>query len=98
MVGRVLRSVKHEGLDDTAKAQPTETVQAKGIDYMEMFYTRHWLHTTFGYLSPNGCEGKANAFPPQLGGTQWGKRWSARISCKNGLLWKLAFRRIQGNT
>jgi transposase InsO family protein len=38
VVERVFRSVKHEGLDDTAKPQPAATVKATVIDYMEMFY------------------------------------------------------------
>jgi len=56
VVERVFRSVKHEGLDETAKRQSTATVTATVIDYMEMFYNSHRFHATLGYLSPNAFE------------------------------------------
>ena len=68
VVERVFRSVKHEGLDETAKAQPAATVKATVIDYMEMFYNSHRFHATLGYLSPNVFEAQAQALTPQLGG------------------------------
>jgi transposase InsO family protein len=68
VVERVFRSVKHEGLDETAKAQPAATVKATVIDYMEMFYNSHRFHATLGYLSPNVFEAQAQGLTPQLGG------------------------------
>jgi transposase InsO family protein len=61
VVERVFRSLKHEGLDDTAKEQPATTVKAIVIDYIEMFYNSHRLHSTLGYLSPNAFEAQAPA-------------------------------------
>jgi len=72
VVERVFRSVKHEGLDDTAKEQPAETVKVTVIDYMEMFYNSHRLHSTLGYLSPNAFEAQSQGLIPQPAGTQGG--------------------------
>lgn len=72
VVERVFRSVKHEGLDDTAKEQPAETVKATVIDYMEMFYNSHRLHSTLGYLSPNAFEAQSQGLIPQPVATQGG--------------------------
>jgi transposase InsO family protein len=72
VVERVFRSVKHEGLDDTASKQSAETVQAIVIDYMEMFYNSHRLHSTLGYRSPNDFEIQAQGLTPLLGGTPGG--------------------------
>lgn len=72
VVERVFRSVKHEGLDDTATAQPAATVKTTVIDYMEMFYHSHRLHSTLGYLSPNAFEGQVQDGTPQLGEPQGG--------------------------
>lgn len=72
VVERVFRSVKHEGLDDTAKEQPAETVKATVIDYMEMFYNSHRLHSTLGYRSPNAFEAQSQGLIPQPAATQGG--------------------------
>lgn len=72
VVERVFRSVKHEGLGDTAKEQPSETVKSTVIDYMEMFYNSHRLHSTLGYLSPNAVEAQAQGLTPQPVGTRGG--------------------------
>lgn len=72
VVERVFRSVKHEGLDDTVKEQPAETVKATVIDYMEMFYNSHRLHSTLGYLSPNAFEAQSQGLIPQVAATQEG--------------------------
>ncbi|MEO6202426.1 MAG: integrase core domain-containing protein [Nitrospirales bacterium] len=97
VVERVFRSVKHEGLDDTASKQPSETVKATVIDYMEMFYNSHRLHSTLGYLSPNAFEAQAQGLTPQPGETQGGtKAWPMRRSFNRGQLWKPVFRRMQG--
>jgi putative transposase len=64
VVERVLRSVKHEGLDETACDQPPATVQATVIDYVEMFYNSQRLHSTLGYRSPNAFEVQAQEEAP----------------------------------
>ena len=60
VVERVFGSLKGEGLPE----QPGDTralVQAETIEYLEMFYNSHRLHSTLGYLSPNDFEAQARA-------------------------------------
>ncbi|MDR4492893.1 MAG: IS3 family transposase [Nitrospirales bacterium] len=61
VVERVLRSVKHEGLDPTTK---TQIIEATVIDYVEMFYNSQRLHTTLGYQSPNAFEARGQEGAP----------------------------------
>ncbi|WP_376753562.1 IS3 family transposase [Candidatus Nitrospira neomarina] len=64
--------MKHEGLDDTASKQSPATGQPIVIDYMEMFYNSHRLHSSLGYLCPNDFETQAQGLTPQPDGTQGG--------------------------
>jgi len=73
-VQRVFCSVKHEGLDDTAPEQLPETV----IEYMEMFYNFHWLHSTLGYLIAKAFEAQAQGLPLQPGGPLGERKGIAR--------------------
>lgn len=64
VVERVFRSVKHEGLDERVRNQPSETVKALIIDYMEMFYNSQRFHATLGYLSPMRLRHRSEAHAP----------------------------------
>ncbi len=70
-----------------AEEQPTAIVKATVIDYMEMFYNSHRLHSTLGYLSPNAFETKAQDLTAQPDGIPWETTvWPMRRSFNRGPL------------